>query len=118
MNCYQYILNLQLSPDDKTMSKEAENDMKEAKEYVRKLQIISINNKDKEENTEEQENPIDKYNNNQKFGLCEAIISIGDWETAQSLIKRFPEYYAVQQEPIALAICKLLHYIIEPVYRE
>lgn len=100
------------------MTKEAEKDMKDAKEYVRKLQIISISNKEKEEVPEEKENPTDKYNNNQKFGLCEAVISLGDWETAESLIKYFPEHYAVQQEPIALAICKLLHHIVEPVYRE
>lgn len=90
--------------------------MKESREYVRKLQIISINNKEKEEPTEDGENFYEKYLGNQKLGLCEALLSIGDWETAQILIKRMPKQYAVGYEPIAIGLCSLLHHIIEPVY--
>lgn len=100
------------------MQKEVEKDMKDAKEYVRKLQIISISNKEKEEIPEEKENPIDKYHSNQKLGLCEALLFVGDWENAISLIKRLPEHYAMEHEPIALALCNLLNYILEPIYRE
>ncbi|XP_022903408.2 THO complex subunit 2 [Onthophagus taurus] len=107
-----------LSPDDKTMQKECEKDMKDAKEYVRKLQIISISNKEKEETPEERDNPVERYYFNQKFGLCEALVKIGDWKNAQTLMKRLPEHYAIEQEPIAVALCDLLHRIIEPVYRQ
>ncbi|XP_017775974.1 PREDICTED: THO complex subunit 2 isoform X2 [Nicrophorus vespilloides] len=105
------------SPDDKVMVKEWDKEMKDAKEYVRKLSIISINNKEKEESPEEKENPMEKYNTNQKLNLCEALLTVGDWETAQLLIGRLPEHYAVNQEPIAKALCNLLHNVIEPVYR-
>lgn len=91
--------------------------MKDAREYVRKLQIISINNKEKEETNDESENFYEKYLGNQKLGLCEALLSVGDWENARVLIKRMPKQYAVSYEPIAIAICTLLHHIIEPVYR-
>ncbi|XP_044748967.1 THO complex subunit 2 isoform X1 [Coccinella septempunctata] len=107
-----------LTPDDKIMQKECEKNMKEAKEYFRKLQVISVNKTDKEETPEEPENPIEKYKWNQKLGLCEALLLIGDWENAKILINHLPEHYAVGFEPIALALCNLLHYVIEPVYRE
>ncbi|KAI4462732.1 tho2 protein [Holotrichia oblita] len=107
-----------LTPEDKVMQKEYDKDMKDAKEYVRKLQIISISNKDKEDPPEEKENTSEKYAFNQKFGLCEALLDIGDWNNTQVLMKRLPDHYLMEQEPIALALCKLLHCILEPVYRE
>lgn len=90
--------------------------MKDAKEYVRKLQIISINNKEKEDVPDESDVESVEYEGNQKLGLCEALLLIGDMENAQILIKRLPERYAVGYEPIANALCRLLHYIIEPLY--
>lgn len=107
-----------LTPEDKVMHKECEKAMKDAKEYIRKLQIISISNKDKEDAPEEVENVREKYTSNQKLGLCEALLSVGDWENAQTLMRRLPEHYAVEQQPIALELCKLLHCIVETVYRE
>ncbi|XP_008192636.2 THO complex subunit 2 isoform X2 [Tribolium castaneum] len=109
---------LWLTPEDKIMFKECDKAMKDAKEYVRKLQVISINNKEKEETPEEPENLMEKFNANQKLGLCEALLSVGDWNNAKNLINRLPDHYALSFQPIALALCKLLHYIVEPVYRE
>jgi THO complex subunit 2 len=51
---------MELTPDDKIIHKEWEKDMKEAKEYVRKLSIISTKEKDKEEPVEEKENVQEK----------------------------------------------------------
>ncbi|XP_057661904.1 THO complex subunit 2 isoform X1 [Diorhabda carinulata] len=107
-----------LLPEDKTMIADSEKSLKDAKEYVRKLQIISLNNKEKEDAPEENDNDSDSYEGNQKLGLCEALLLIGDWENAQTLIKRLPERYSVNYEPIASALCGLLHYIIEPLYSE
>lgn len=99
------------------MQRDWEIDMKNAKEYVRKLQIILLNNNNKEEPTEEKENPIEKYTSNQKLGVCEALLNIGDWENALLIIKRLPEHFALDHEPVGLALCRLLQYIVEPVYR-
>ncbi|XP_049826219.1 THO complex subunit 2 isoform X2 [Aethina tumida] len=107
-----------LTPDDKTMQKEHEKNLKDAKEYVRKLQIISINQKEKEESPEEVENVQEKYSANQKLGLIEACLIVGDWENAHVLMKRLPEYYAVGFQPIAVAICELLGHVVEKLYRE
>ncbi|KAJ8978313.1 hypothetical protein NQ317_008185 [Molorchus minor] len=107
-----------LTPEDRIMQKEYDKSLKDAKEYVRKLQIISISNKDKEDTPEEPDIFLDKYLYNQKLGLCEALLLVGDWETAHILIQRLPEHYALGYEPVALALSGLLHHIIEPVYKE
>ncbi|KAL3266220.1 hypothetical protein HHI36_010402 [Cryptolaemus montrouzieri] len=106
-----------LTPDDKVMHKECEKNMKDAKEYFRKLQVISVNKTEKEDTPEDPENPTEKYKSNQKLGLCEALLLVGDWNNAKILINHLPEFYAVGFESIALALCNLLHCIIEPVYR-
>ncbi|XP_015433412.1 PREDICTED: THO complex subunit 2 [Dufourea novaeangliae] len=105
-----------LVPDDRTIIKEHEQAMKQAKEYVRKLSVIST--KDKEEVPEEKENPQDKYASNQKFGLCEALLEIGAWEVAQNLFNRLPEHSLTDQRPIALSLCKMIQSLIEPIYRK
>ncbi|XP_072761881.1 THO complex subunit 2 isoform X1 [Anoplolepis gracilipes] len=105
-----------LVPDDKTIISDHEQAMKQAKEYVRKLSVIST--KDKEDVVEEKDNAQDKYVNNQKFALCQALLEIGAWEVAQSLFNRLPDYCFTDQRPIALALCKMIQALIEPVYRK
>ncbi|XP_024887298.1 THO complex subunit 2 isoform X7 [Temnothorax curvispinosus] len=105
-----------LVPDDKTIISDHEQVMKQAKEYVRKLSVIST--KDKEDVVEEKENAQDKYASNQKFGLCEALLEIGAWEVAQSLFNRLPDYCFTDQRPIALALCKMMQALVESVYRK
>lgn len=60
----------------------------------------------------------EKYGSNQKFGLCEALLEIGCWEVAQNLFNRLPDYCLTDQRPIALALCKMIQALIEPVYRK
>lgn len=60
LNCLIFFILMKLTPDDKIIHKEWEKDMKEAKEYVRKLSIISTKEKDKEEPVEEKENVQEK----------------------------------------------------------
>uniref|UniRef100_A0A182W6T4 THO complex subunit 2 n=1 Tax=Anopheles minimus TaxID=112268 RepID=A0A182W6T4_9DIPT len=106
-----------LNPPDKTIIADWEAEMAQAKEYVRKLNVI-LTNKDKEPEQEpEFETAPEKYALNQKWGLCEAMLMIGDWNTAQQLIRKLPEQAVMVHEPIAQALCRLLHMIIEPVYR-
>ncbi|XP_043266760.1 THO complex subunit 2 isoform X2 [Venturia canescens] len=105
-----------LVPDDKSIIKDHAQAMKQAKEYVRKMSVIST--KDKEEVPEEKENVQDKYGSNQKFGLCEALLEIGAWQVAQNLFNRLPDHCFTDQRPIALALCKMIQSLIEPVYRK
>nr|XP_040234043.2 THO complex subunit 2 isoform X2 [Anopheles coluzzii] len=106
-----------LNPPDKSIVADWEAEIAQAKEYVRKLNVI-LTNKDKEPEQEpEFETAPEKYALNQKWGLCEALLTIGDWNTAQQLIRKLPDQSVMVHEPIARALCRLLHMIIEPVYR-
>ncbi|EAT47141.1 AAEL001716-PA [Aedes aegypti] len=106
-----------LSPTDKLIVTEWETDVNDAKEFVRRLNVVSTN-KDKEQEAEpEKVMTPEKYATNQKWGLCEALLHVGDWNTAQLLLKKLPEQSVMVHERIARALCRLLHMIIEPVYR-
>nr|CAD7573602.1 unnamed protein product [Timema californicum] len=58
------------------------------------------------------------YGLNQKFGLCEALLKVGDWTHAEQLTKKLPDHCMLEQHPVAWALCQLLHAVIEPVYRK
>jgi hypothetical protein len=59
-----------------------------------------------------------QYAANQKFGLCEALLKVGDWNHARQLTKRLPEHCVFEQPPVARALCQLLNAVREPVYRK
>ena len=48
----------------------------------------------------------------QKFGLLEALLRVGAWSEAESLMARMPPYYAVSQPKIAEALAELGHYSV------
>uniref|UniRef100_W8BMU3 THO complex subunit 2 n=2 Tax=Ceratitis capitata TaxID=7213 RepID=W8BMU3_CERCA len=108
-----------LTPVDKSIISEWESDLTEAKEFVRKLNII-VTNKDKEQVEPEIEKPYDveKYYANQKFGLCEGLLKVGDWENAYKIIKKLPEQSVIVHEPIARALAELIHISIDYVYTD
>ena len=54
----------------------AEKELKESREFVRKLNVVSTN-KGNEKEGEEKEETAEKHNNNQKFGLLEALLQVG-----------------------------------------
>jgi len=107
-----------LSPVDEKLIGDWQTEIAEAKEFVRKLNIISTN-KDKldEEKEPDPEAAHEKYVANQKFGLCEALLKIGDWDNAQRLIEKLPDKCATVHEPLAKALCSLINIVIEPLYR-
>lgn len=54
---------------------------------------------------------------NQKLGLLEALLRIGDWHHAQSIMDQMPSFYASSHKAIALALCQLVHLTVEPLYK-
>ena len=54
---------------------------------------------------------------NQKLGLLEALLRIGDWHHAQSIMDQMPSFYATSHKAIALALCQLVHLTVEPLYK-
>lgn len=102
-----------LSPKDSELDATASKELADAKEYARKMNIIAVPKEDdKPEETVEDRAPF-----NQKFALCEALLSIGAWEQASALLKRHPDFYVTSYRSISLALCRLAEYVIEPVYR-
>ena len=55
---------------------------------------------------------------NQKFGLCEALLRVGDWTHAQELINKFSPNHMISHKPIAAALCHLISYVIDPLYKK
>lgn len=115
-----------LSPTDKEMISDWDAELSEAKEFVRKLNVISTKGVDATETTEASglENGINnnnstassverdgKFLSNQKLGLCEALLLVGDWTTAQVLMKKLPDQSVIVHEPIAKALCQLIHQV-------
>lgn len=107
-----------MSPSDKSLIADWESEIDDAKEFVRKLNIISTN-KDKEPEVEvEKDDTEEKYSVNQKWNLCEALLYVGDWTTAQQLIEKLPRQSILVQERVATALCDLIHRVIEPIYTQ
>lgn len=53
---------------------------------------------------------------NQKWNLCEALLAVGDWASAETLIDKLPRQSIIVNEPVALALVNLIHHVIDPVY--
>ena len=47
----------------------------------------------------------------------EALLNLGAWKNAKEVMDRMPEFFATTQKKIALTLCNLVHYMMEPVYR-
>ena len=101
-----------LSPKDCDIEEAAAKELKEAKEYARRMNIISVpKDDDKAVDIIEERAPYC-----QKFCLCEALLSVGAWDQASTILKRHPEFYVTSYRPISTAICKLVDFVIAPVY--
>uniref|UniRef100_A0A452VJV1 THO complex subunit 2 n=1 Tax=Ursus maritimus TaxID=29073 RepID=A0A452VJV1_URSMA len=113
-------LYVHLLPADNCIMDEHKREIVEAKQIVRKLTMVvlsSENNDEREKEKEKEEEKVEKPPDNQKLGLLEALLKIGDWQHAQNIMDQMPPYYAASHKLIALAICKLIHITIEPLYR-
>ncbi|XP_041931252.1 THO complex subunit 2 [Alosa sapidissima] len=113
-------LYVHLVPLDSSIVEEHKREILEAKQIARKLTMVvlpSEKNDDKEKEKDKEEEKNEKPPNNQKLGLLEALLRIGDWQHAQSIMEQMPAFYATSHRAIALALCQLLHILIEPLYR-
>ncbi|XP_015255221.1 PREDICTED: THO complex subunit 2 isoform X3 [Cyprinodon variegatus] len=113
-------LYVHLMPVDSTIVEEHKREISEAKQVARKLVTVvlpSEKTEDKEKDKEKEEEKNDKPPDNQKLGLLEALLRIGDWHHAQSIMDQMPSFYAASHKTIALALCRLVHLTVEPLYR-
>ena len=105
-----------LAPEDAEITRMADKEMRDAKEFVRKLNIVSTAGKN-EDDEKKDESVKDKHENNQKFGLLEALIKVGDWTHAHKILQQLPTYFATAQPDVARALCGLVHILVDPVYQ-
>lgn len=48
--------------------------------------------------------------------MCKALLTVGDWQSAEALIDMLPTQSVVVNEPVAKALAKLISHVIEPVH--
>ena len=79
-----------LGPNDDTIVANAEKEMNDAKEFVRKMTVVSTNQentkKDDNVNDSDEKDPEARVSLNQKFGLLRALLDVGAWSHAEQLI--------------------------------
>ncbi|XP_029463722.1 THO complex subunit 2 [Rhinatrema bivittatum] len=113
-------LYVHLLPGDNIILDEYKREIVDAKQVVRKLTLVVLSSdktEEKEKEKEEEREQRRKLPDNQKLGLLEALLKIGDWQHAQNIMDHMPAFYATSRKSIALALCKLIHVTIEPLYR-
>ncbi|XP_045708124.1 THO complex subunit 2 isoform X2 [Phyllostomus hastatus] len=113
-------LYVHLLPADNCIMDEHKREIVEAKQIVRKLTMVVLSSEkidEREKDKEKEDEKVERPPDNQKLGLLEALLKIGDWQHAQNIMDQMPPYYAASHKLIALAICKLIHITIEPLYR-
>ncbi|XP_073455534.1 THO complex subunit 2 [Aquarana catesbeiana] len=113
-------LYVHLLPLDNSILEEHKKKVIEAKQIVRKLNLVVLSSekndeRDKEKEKDDEKN--EKATDNQKLGLLEALLKIGDWQHAQNIMDQMPPFYATSHKSIAIALCHLIHITIEPLYR-
>jgi THO complex subunit 2 len=102
-----------LTPKDSEIDESAAKELADAKEYARRMDIIDAPKEDdKIGDLIEERAPY-----NQKFQLCEALLSVGAWDQASILLEFHPDFFVTSYQPISSSICNLVDYVIEPVYR-
>ncbi|ODM96311.1 THO complex subunit 2 [Orchesella cincta] len=105
-----------LTPDDRVIHKEWDRELLDAREYARKSMIVSIN-KDKEtDENDEMNSAEDRYLDNQKFLLIEALLSTGGWPFVKKLMDRLPEFCLISKRRIALKLIHFVEFMIQPLY--
>uniref|UniRef100_A0A8C3HKT5 THO complex subunit 2 n=1 Tax=Chrysemys picta bellii TaxID=8478 RepID=A0A8C3HKT5_CHRPI len=113
-------LYVHLLPVDNAILEEHKREIVEAKQIVRKLTMVVLSSEkteEKEKEKDKEEEKTEKPPDNQKLGLLEALLKVGDWQHAQSIMDQMPPFYATSHKPIAIALCQLVHVTIEPLYR-
>lgn len=106
-----------LMPIDRLVHEYSTNELTEARLIARKANIISTaEEKPKEEKfTAEEKHSL--LVNNQKLGLCSALLKIGNWNDARRLIAMMPEHYATSDVEISKNLAVLVHVGIDKLYR-
>lgn len=106
-----------LRPDDSKIIEEHKQEMGNAQLYVKQLNSLSTSTSENKEALKNEDTKL-AVEDNQKLGLCAALLDVGDWKHARQLINCFPDYYATSHHHIAKKLCTLIHVIIDDLYKK
>ena len=111
-----------LTPEDDVIRESAEKELQDAKTFLRKSLVVSTNKSDNDAEKEAEDETSRKAAvdrdaaKNQKFGLIKALLDMGAWNEAESVLARLPPYSAVSVPFIAKSLQTLIKESIEPLY--
>ncbi|ESO98124.1 hypothetical protein LOTGIDRAFT_174338 [Lottia gigantea] len=106
-----------LLPEDSAIVDFHKTELSDARTYAKKMNLVILSDKKDEDKDKEDLTKTDLRENNQKLGICVALLKIGVWEHARSILDKLPEFFPGSHPPIARALCSLVHQVIEPLYR-
>jgi THO complex subunit 2 len=101
--------------------------MEIAQSIVKKATIVSLVDKtDEEKEKELKQTQIKKEEQlkllsteyNQILGVCHGCLLEGDWAMARRIIDGLPSHIAMGCPIIVDALCQMLNYLVEPIYRQ
>jgi len=103
-----------LSPSDDDLTQQWSKEIADAKEYLRKINIVST--KSTEDDQKEKTKSTNFDGSNQKIGLLAAFFKVGAWELGEKVLNLLPRNYCISQPKVSLALSDLIHKTIDPVY--
>ncbi|XP_063970178.1 THO complex subunit 2-like [Lytechinus pictus] len=105
-----------LAPTDVDIFKAHKQEIIDARQYARKMSMAVLADKDDKDDKEKEKEKDEQVIDNQKIGLCEALILIGDWVHAKKLLDKLPEYGTTSNPTVSKALCNLIESILQPLY--
>ncbi|KAF6022557.1 THOC2 [Bugula neritina] len=108
-----------LLPSDAVIKEKYKKTLSDARLSVKKTRAVHTG--DKKEDGEEQTDPSTaeaQAEKNDKLYLTEALLKQGAWKQAKEVLDRLPQYHVTSHGPVAKVMCKLIHYVVDPVYQK
>ncbi|EDV24606.1 uncharacterized protein TRIADDRAFT_56575 [Trichoplax adhaerens] len=106
-----------LAPANDEFEKDYKQMLVQARSNAKKVNVV--NPSDKGTSIEpEMTKDIEETLKNQKIGLCFALLSLYDWSHSRFIFNQLPMYSVASHQLIAVALCKILHTTIDPIYKK
>ena len=96
------------------------NELEDTRKDARKMNLIVSANKEPSTFIDKLA-PLRRHSlidDNQKLNLCLHLLKVGDWLNALVIIDKLPEFYALSDRRLALELCKIIHYMIDDLYKK
>ena len=111
-------LEVLLSPSDDEILKVYNEEIDNAKKFGSRIQYLMEEGTKLEDISVFENERSRDVASNQRLSLINSFIKFGDWTNAEKMIVAMPEYFPVSYPEIALRLCHLIEYLIDPLYRQ